>query len=102
MNIQALPSLLSVDALTPAATAKSAAPAAAGPSFQELLSKAIESTQDTLDTSQAQTDALLTGQIDNLHDIPIATTKAELALDLVIQVRNKAVDAYNEVMRMQV
>jgi len=45
---------------------------------------------------------LSVGESDDLHNLMINTQKAELSLDLVIQLRNKALDAYNEIMRMGV
>ncbi|MDD2495778.1 MAG: flagellar hook-basal body complex protein FliE [Tissierellia bacterium] len=42
------------------------------------------------------------GESDDVHNLMINTQKAEVSLDLVIQLRNKALDAYNEIMRMGV
>ena len=44
-------------------------------------------------------DAVL-GRIDNLHDVMIAAEKARTAMNLTLEVRNKALDAYKEIMRM--
>jgi flagellar hook-basal body complex protein FliE len=44
---------------------------------------------------------LLTGQGGELHTIALAAQRAEIAFDLGLQVRNKIVSAYQEVMRMQ-
>lgn len=43
---------------------------------------------------------LVTGQIDDAHQVPIAAAKAELATSILVQVRNKAVESYNELMRI--
>lgn len=43
---------------------------------------------------------LSTGESDDVHNLMINTQKAELSLDLMIQLRNKSLDAYNELMRM--
>jgi len=42
------------------------------------------------------------GESDDLHNMMINAQKAEISLDLVLQLRNKALDAYNEIMRMGV
>lgn len=44
-------------------------------------------------------DAVL-GRVDNLHDVMIAAEKARTAMNLTLEVRNKALDAYKEIMRM--
>lgn len=71
-------------------------------SFQDLLSNAIKEADDAYVTASNDTQALLSGEVDNLAQVMINGTKAELSLNMVIQVRNKVVDAYNEIMRMQV
>jgi flagellar hook-basal body complex protein FliE len=43
-----------------------------------------------------------TGQLTNIHDYMIAANQAELATQLTVAVRNKAVDAFNQVMNMSV
>jgi len=43
-----------------------------------------------------------TGQVEDFHTAMIAVQKASLALDLTLQVRNKAIESYQEIMRMQV
>jgi len=45
---------------------------------------------------------LATGDVEDVHQAMVAMQKAKLALELTIQVRNKVVEAYQEVMRMQV
>jgi flagellar hook-basal body complex protein FliE len=43
-----------------------------------------------------------TGKLDNIHDYTIAASEASVATQLTVALRNKAVDAFNEIMRMQV
>lgn len=45
---------------------------------------------------------LAAGQADNLHEVMIAVERASIALELTIAIRNKLVEAYQEIMRMQV
>jgi len=42
------------------------------------------------------------GESDDLHNLMINTQKSEMSLDLFLQLRNKALDAYNEIMRLSV
>ncbi len=68
--------------------------------FQSLLTDAIGQADALAQVSAAGNEALLAGEVDDIAQIMIDGTKSELALNLVIEVRNKVVDAYNEVMRM--
>ncbi|GEK19343.1 hypothetical protein CPE01_30760 [Cellulomonas persica] len=60
---------------------------------------------DTLQAMQAKSAdlsvAAVTGDLENVHDYTIAAAESSLALELTAAVRNKAVDAFNEIMRMQ-
>ena len=62
--------------------------------FSDLLNEQKEST--------AATESFLSGETDNIHSVMIAGNKANLALQMTIQVRNKVMDAYNEIMNMQI
>lgn len=70
--------------------------------FTDILSNAMQEAQATDTASQADTLRLLSGDITDIHTATIQAQKAELSLNLAIQIRNKVIDAYNEVMRMQV
>lgn len=60
---------------------------------------------DALQASQSTADALavkaVTGDLDDVHDYTIAATQAAVTLELTAAIRNKAVDAFSEIMRMQ-
>ena len=88
----------------PVAGAKTnaAKPAEETQPFAEFLSSALgEVNQLQLDSKEA-TLKLATGQIEDVAEVMIASEKAAIALQMTMQVRNKAVEAYQEVMRMQV
>jgi flagellar hook-basal body complex protein FliE len=72
-----------------------------GPSFSDVLANAIE--QVNIDQVQADqmTTALAAGKAPDLHSVMIAAEKATLSFQLAVQIRNKAVEAYQEIMRMQ-
>ena len=53
-------------------------------------------------TADQKIEDLATGKSSNLHETMIAVEKADIALRLMVQVRNKMIDAYQEVMKMQV
>ena len=73
----------------------------------ELTFKSIFDTAiDNYKNAEAETDKdiykLSIGETDDLHNLMINTQKAQISLDLVLQLRNKALEAYNEIMRMGV
>jgi flagellar hook-basal body complex protein FliE len=78
------------------------AAAAAGPNeaFAAKLGGAVENLQ----AAQSKADNLAvqaaTGTLQDVHDYTIAATQASLATQLTVAVRNKAVEAFNEIMRM--
>ena len=59
----------------------------------------IQKLTDTADQLGAQ---VATGKLENIHDFMAASAKANLAVELTASVRNRAVEAYQEIMRMQV
>ena len=70
--------------------------------FGDMLSKAIADTnQAQIKADQAITDAS-TGKGDDLHEVMISMAEADLSMRLLVQMRNKAVEAYQEIIRMQV
>lgn len=71
-------------------------------SFSDMLKNSIEKVNQLQLESQSLNNKLVTGNIDNVHQVVIASQKAELALQFTLQVRNKILDAYNEIMRMSI
>ena len=70
--------------------------------FSECLVDALKETNELQHKSDALNAALAAGQVDDISQVVIAGQKAELALQLTLQVRNKAISAYQELMRMQI
>ena len=79
-----------------------ASPVAAQAGFGDLLANAIGQLQAVSDNADAQVAALATGEDVELHDVMIALEAESIAMNLAVQVRNKAVEAYQEIFRMQV
>lgn len=71
-------------------------------SFAATLKDAIGTVNQMQKESDVQMQKLATGQSDNIHDVMIAAEKADIALKLMVQIRNKMIEAYQEVMKMQV
>lgn len=71
-------------------------------SFESVLTDAIASVEETSQAVTEEAYKLATGETDNLHDITIASTQANLAVQLFVQLRNKTVAAYQELMNLQI
>jgi len=70
--------------------------------FKDLLAEAITQVNQTDAASIQGNIDLLTNDEADLHTIMINAEKADIALQYTLQIRNKLLDAYNEIMRMQV
>lgn len=70
--------------------------------FSEYLKNAVKETNTLLLESEKLADQFPAGRTDNIHEVLIAAEKASIALQFTTQIRNKILDAYNEIMRMQI
>ncbi|MCK8058753.1 MULTISPECIES: flagellar hook-basal body complex protein FliE [unclassified Fusibacter] len=70
--------------------------------FGELLSNAIGQVDSAEKVSQEYDMMVATGEVDNLHDAMIAAQKAEITLNFALEIRSQVLDAYKELMRIQV
>ena len=70
--------------------------------FQSLLADAVQRVEQYRADATLSTERFLAGDGEDLHQVALATQKAELAFEYFLQARNKVVQAYQEVMRMQV
>jgi len=72
-----------------------------GGDFGSVLQSAIDQVESSNNAAQTSMERFLAGETDELHSTILATQRASLEFDLMMQVRNKIVSAYQEVMRMQ-
>ena len=84
-----------------AATSKLAAPSSGG-GFQEVFNGALRTVESFQQNASGSIERLLSGETEELHTTIMAAQRAELSFDLFLQVRNKVVSAYQEIMRMQI
>lgn len=70
--------------------------------FKEMLDNAIDTVNDLQRNADQLTQKVATGELKDLHQVMIAIEEVNVALQLTMQIRNKIVEAYQEVMRMQV
>lgn len=73
-----------------------------GVSFTDYLSNAISDVNKLQLESEQLNEAFAMGKNDNIHQVMIAAEKADIALQFTMQIRNKILDAYQEIMRMPV
>lgn len=73
-----------------------------GKSFGETLTQAIGDVNSLQAEAGNAVNRMVSGEATDLHEVMIAVEKAKTSFDLLMEVRNKAIDAYREIMRMQV
>ncbi|GEL75882.1 flagellar hook-basal body complex protein FliE [Tenuibacillus multivorans] len=69
--------------------------------FSTFLKDAINQVNEAKNASDQKTNALINGEVDNLHDVMITAQKASIQLQTANQIQSKAIEAYKQVMRMQ-
>ena len=77
-------------------------PGAGAPSsFADMLSSSVGTVEQATRNATDMAQRFLSGENEDLHTVAIAEQKAELTGELFMQVRNKAISAYQEIMKMQ-
>jgi flagellar hook-basal body complex protein FliE len=75
---------------------------AAAPGFTDMLTQAVAQTNEKQVEANQAIERLSTGEEKNIHNVMISLEKADISLRLLVQMRNKVIEAYQEIMRMQV
>ncbi|WP_449540004.1 flagellar hook-basal body complex protein FliE [Ferdinandcohnia sp. Marseille-Q9671] len=70
--------------------------------FSSFLKDALHNVNEAQQTSDKMTEKLVKGENVDLHQVMIASEKASVSLQATLQIRNKVIEAYQEIMRMQV
>lgn len=95
-----IPPVSGIAASVPTTPPVAAEPAGGG------FGDAVGSLLDDVSRAEFEADAMATdvalGGETSVHELMVSMTKASLSVDLLVQVRNKAVEAYQEIMRMQI
>jgi flagellar hook-basal body complex protein FliE len=73
-----------------------------GAAFKSAFSDALTKVEGFQQNAQASVDRFLSGEGEELHHVALATQEADLSFQMFLQVRNKIVTAYQQVMQMQV
>ena len=75
---------------------------APGSDFATWLAQQVEDVNTKVAQADLQVRQLAVGENTNIHEVMISLEKARLSMELVVQVRNKVLDAYQNMMQMQV
>lgn len=101
IRISGIPQI-SVPAITPAAKPEEPTVASSARDFGQFLAEALQNVELAQQDAAGAAQRLASGEIRDVSEVTIASEKASLALQLTVQVRNKILEAYQEVMRMPV
>ncbi len=82
--------------------AEAARPQNGGEAFGKVLAQAIGKVERYRAEAHEAVNQFLAGEREDLHNVALAAQRADLAFELFLQARNKVVQAYQEIMRMQV
>ncbi len=70
--------------------------------FGEMLAQNIEEVNQMESSAQDLSEQFALGEIDNIHEVTVATEKARLALQLTTEIQNRVIEAHDDIMRMQI
>lgn len=73
-----------------------------GKSFADVLKESINEVDDLQKDGEKALADMATGQVQDLHQAAIAINKAETSMKMMLEVRNKAISAYKEILRTQI
>ena len=73
-----------------------------GVSFKETVSNFVNEVNDLQVKAGESVENFATGKVENVHEVMIAMSKAEVSFKFMMETRNKLIDAYKEIIRMQV
>lgn len=97
LKLQGLSSLQPLDGAKPSPDQASAG----GPDFGDLLKQALNEVNQASQTAEGEARNLMLGESADMHSAMLAVQKADLSFQMMMAVRSKLIDAYREVMRMQ-
>jgi len=73
-----------------------------GSLFKDIFNNAVGNVIETDKEVMNQEYLLATGQTDDVHNLTVASTKAQLSVDFMVQLRNRAMDSYSEITRINI
>src|SRR5581483_3835613 len=100
MSLPILPTHVSLPAIAPP-TLPAQSPSSGG-TFQSAFAEAVQRVESFQQNADASVNRFLSGEGEELHHVAITAQQAELSFQLFMQVRNKIVTAYQQMMQMQI
>jgi flagellar hook-basal body complex protein FliE len=100
--VAALPAIDPVAAAMPSMAQTAPTNATPGAGFGQLVSQGLEQVNNSLLDSQVDMQRLASGEVGNLHQVMLRMEQSRLSFQLMLQVRNRLLESYQDVMRMQV
>ncbi|WP_437187015.1 flagellar hook-basal body complex protein FliE [Planctomicrobium sp. SH668] len=73
-----------------------------GVPFNQLMMEVLQEVDQPQQTATNDMNKLLKGEVNNIHEVAINAAKADIAFRMVMEVRDKLISAYQDVMRMQI
>jgi flagellar hook-basal body complex protein FliE len=73
-----------------------------GQSFADMLSDAVNGVDASMKESDQKVQDFIAGETDNVHDVMISMQRAQMSFQMMVEIRNKAVETYQEISRMQI
>lgn len=101
LNIPSIPPLNPVSGAAQMGTGAAAGGAQGEVGFGDLLKQALQEVNQTSAQAEGEARNLMTGESADMHTAMLAVQKADLSFQMMMAVRSKLIDAYREVMRMQ-
>ena len=102
IDLQGINKAAVTEALSSLKTSHGSATKSIQSSFTDLLTNSLKAVNQEQKVADKMATDLSTGKSENIHETMLALSKAELSFNLVVQVRNKVLEAYQDIMRMQV
>jgi flagellar hook-basal body complex protein FliE len=100
-GIDSLTGLASTTATPIDTTATTDASGTSGASFSSVLGNVVQGLSDEQNTANSLAVKAVTGDLTDIHQATLAATRAQVTMELVSAVRNKGVEAFNNIMSMQ-
>ncbi len=70
--------------------------------FGDMVTDAINSVDDAKKTADQNVEDFVSGKTENVHDVMLSLEKADISFQLMLEIRNRVVEAYQELSRMQI